>query len=208
MLRRLRLTLARKRKLNFRTINDTMGISSASAYIKHFRSLRNACALIGYKSSRDCDWIDTRHHWAEVLSSHVAKTADTLRIDFGLASGVDESGVGLTVNGALRVSFLVARQVKKKKPEHTTQWRACRRQMRAGLVVVLRLDHGNKTLQDYLLLPLPRKVAPYVTLTDALLPHHKAVCVDSLDRLIRAIKARLKVRASAASSRRRPGKPR
>src|SRR4051812_21806670 len=68
MLRRLRLTLARKGKLTTRIIKNAPGLPSVACYIKRFGSLRQAYALIGYQGSRDCEWFDVRDHWSEVLS--------------------------------------------------------------------------------------------------------------------------------------------
>ena len=68
MLRRLRLTLGRKGKLTTRIIKNAPGLPSVACYIKHFGSLRQAYALIGYQGSRDCEWFDVRDHWSELLS--------------------------------------------------------------------------------------------------------------------------------------------
>ncbi|MEH2614396.1 DNA invertase Pin-like site-specific DNA recombinase [Bradyrhizobium sp. AZCC 1693] len=62
MLRRLRLTLARKGKLSDGIIRNTAGLPSTQCYVKHFGSIRKAYALIGYKASRDCAWYDARQH--------------------------------------------------------------------------------------------------------------------------------------------------
>ena len=80
MLLRLRVTLARKGRLNSCIINSTPGLPSASSYIKHFGSLRKAYALIGYVTSRDCDWLDTRQQWSDLLTEHATKVAEALKV--------------------------------------------------------------------------------------------------------------------------------
>ena len=69
MLRRLRLTLARKGKLTTHIIKNAPGLPSVACYIKHFGSLRQAYALIGYQGSRDCDWFDARDYWSSFCQS-------------------------------------------------------------------------------------------------------------------------------------------
>jgi hypothetical protein len=191
MLLRLRVTLNRKRKLNSSIINDTGGLPSASTYVKHFGSLRKTYALIGYATSRDSDWIDSRELWTEVLAKHAAQVAEALRGDLRLQAQVDESGCGLTVKGKCRVSFLTARQLKKRNAGHAAQWRAFRRKVPSGLLVVFRLNDTNKAIQDYLLLPASGRSGPYLQLSDLSLARHKAVRVENMDGLIREIKARL-----------------
>ena len=194
MLTRLRVLLHRKGRLNSRIINDTPGLSSVSTYVKHFGSLRKAYALIGYVPQRNCDWIDTRGFWSEELIRHATQVAKALTDDPRIQVRVDDDRAGLTVNERLRVSFLVARQLEKKKPGHATQWRAYRAQIQPGLLVALRLNDAYQAIQDYVLLPVSACAGPYLRLSDASLARHKAVRVESLRDLIRAIKARLKPR--------------
>jgi hypothetical protein len=112
MLRRLRLLLKRKGRLTFNIIDDTAGVPSASSYVSHFGSLRQAFGRIGYKSTRDCDWIDSRQHWLGVLESHATQVAKIVR---GSKVQVDKRGACTRVklNGKSRICFLVARQLKK-----------------------------------------------------------------------------------------------
>jgi hypothetical protein len=56
-------------------INSASGVPSASSYITHFGPLRKAFDLIADKSPRDCDWIDSRPHWLEVLEVHARQAA-------------------------------------------------------------------------------------------------------------------------------------
>jgi hypothetical protein len=207
MLMRLRVTFNRKGRLNSSIINNTVGLPCVSSYVKHFGSLRKAYSLIGYVAPRDCDWMDTRTIWAAVLTRHAAQVAEALRVDLRLQASVDESSVSLTVNGKLRISFLTARQLAKRSASHATQWRAYRRQIPSGLLVVVRLNETNKAIRDYLILPASGSAGPYLRLSEMALARHKAVRVENLDELIREIKARLRARgASGASLARQRGK--
>ena len=68
--------------------------------------------------------------------------------------------------------------------------------MPSGLLVVVRLNHGNKEIQDYIVLPTSRMAGPYLRLSDASLPRHRAIRVENLEDLIRDIIARLTRRKS------------
>jgi DNA invertase Pin-like site-specific DNA recombinase len=194
MLLRLRVTLARRGKLNSSIICNTAGLPCVSSYVKHFGSLRDAYARIGYKSPRNCDWIDTRSLWSEVLTRHATEIAKALRI--GHLVGKDVNSIELTLKGNHKVSFLIARQMKKRGASHHTQWRVCRRQSSSGPLVVLRLDEANQAIEDYLLLPAKRRARLRLWLSDISLARYDAVRVKDMDELIREIKKRLRVRAS------------
>jgi len=198
MLMRLRLALNRRGRLNSSIINNTVGLPCVSSYVKHFGSLRKAYALIGYVPRRNCNWIDTRKLWSEVLARHATQVAGALRGGLRLQASVDGNGVSLTVNERLRVSFLTARQLDKRSSRHASQWRAYRAQIPSGLLVVVRLNDANRAIQDYLLLSASASAGPYLRLSEASLARHNAVRFENLRELIRGIKARLKPRDASA----------
>jgi hypothetical protein len=198
MLLRLRVALSRKGKLNSNIINNTVGLPSASTYVKHFGSLRKAYALIGYATPRDCDWIDSHDLWSDVLATHATQIAEALRVDPGIKVAVDKDGFGLMVNAKRQVSFLLSRQLAKRSASHAAQWRAYRRQMPSGLLVVIRLNEANEAIQDYLLLPpSSERAGPYLRLSDTSLARHKAVRVERLDELIRELRTKLEMRRTS-----------
>ena len=203
MLRRLRLTLARKGKLSDGIIRNTAGLPSTQCYVKHFGSIRKAYALIGYKASRDCAWYDARQHWSDVLSKLAARVAEALRADLGLQVHLREDGASLALDGTGNIiSFRVARQPPRKSASRTSQWRAHLRKMRSELFIVPRLNDANKLIQDYVIVPKSDSAKPYLTLSDASLAHHRAVRVDTVDEVIAEIKARFTSSSHAA-----PAKP-
>ena len=142
MLLRLRLTLRRRGKLNSHIIN-TLGLNHVSFYVKHFGSLRKACALIGYVSPRDRDWIDTWDFKAAKQSRHATERAEALRTELGLQVDLVPDGIGLDVGGARVISFLVAPRLAHRGKDHAAQWKAYRTQISSGLVAVMRLDAAN-----------------------------------------------------------------
>lgn len=82
------------------------------------------------------------------------------------------------------------------------------------MCVFLRLKESNKVVQDYVLLPAPGTGKPYLTLSDGALARHKAVRVDTVNELLRNIKARFTSSSPAAlakltrrNKRRKPSRP-
>ena len=75
MLARLRRTLMKKRRLSPAIINETVGLPCTATYMTHFGSLRNAYRLIGYKSKRDCDYIESRRTWADLATELASRVA-------------------------------------------------------------------------------------------------------------------------------------
>jgi DNA invertase Pin-like site-specific DNA recombinase len=189
MLLRLRVLLNRRQKLSTGIINSAAGVPSSAAYINHFGSLRKAYALIGYKPPRDCDWIDTGEHWSAVLRQHAVQLAEGLSADKNLPARVDKVMASVTVNGTTKISFLTARQLVKIKLSHCTQWRLYRRHPLSGLLVVLRLDASNKTIEDYLLLPASKMTGPYLRFSNTLI--HDATRADTPAELVANIKMKL-----------------
>jgi DNA invertase Pin-like site-specific DNA recombinase len=114
MLLRLRILLHRKGKLSLRIVENAAGAPSVTSYIKRFGSLRKAYARVGYVSPRDCDWIDTREFWSEILNKHASQVAEALRPDNGAEVRVGRNCARVTVNGESEIVFLTARQAGKR----------------------------------------------------------------------------------------------
>lgn len=215
MLKRLRTTLARNGRLTANIINATPELPCSDSYVDHFGSLRKAYALIGYKASRDCDWIDWHDHWSTIVAKHKAEVTEMFRTEPGLHVSPHESAAQLEINGELVLSFLVARQGPKIKPEYVAHWRVYLKPVPVGLLAVIRLDCANQAIQDYVLLPVAAKCrGAYLRLSDTALARLDAVRFDTLDQLIDEIKRRAAktshaVRAKRAppSKRARPGRP-
>jgi DNA invertase Pin-like site-specific DNA recombinase len=186
MLLRLRLLFHRKGRLSFRIIEDTPGVPSVAAYVRRFGTLRKLYALVGYSLPRNCDWIDTREFWSEVVIRHLTQAAEALRSDGDLQVDVDEDRASVTVNRKTKIFFLTARQTAKRKPNHVSYWRAYRRQELSGLLVVLRLDSANRKIEDYLTLPASKMRQRYLRFSNTLL--HGATRAGTLKQLIANIK--------------------
>ena len=154
MLRRLRLLLHRKGKLTMRIIDKAVGVPSPGCLFKHFGSLRNAYAKIGYVSERDCRWLDTRRVWEADMVDKAAQLAASIKSHMRRGSTVKAVGADVFVNGSPYVSFILARQEKRRRPNHAPRWRARRRQRKLGkMLIALRLDDASRRLLDYILIP-------------------------------------------------------
>jgi len=108
MLARLRRTLMKEGRLSPAIINKTVGLPCHHVYIAHFGSIRNAYRLIGYTSKRNCDYIDTRQVWADVLAE-LASQVTTMIEKIGGRIVLSDSTECLHVNGTVNISFRVAR---------------------------------------------------------------------------------------------------
>lgn len=166
MLFRLRSLLKRKGRLTFRIIKSAEGVPSPSSFITRFGSLRNAYALVGYTSPRNCNWLDTREYWTEVLTRHATCVADALKASWTLRTLGNERAVSVTTDDDNRICFVTARQAKRGS-NHRRYWRVWHRKSLSGLVVVLRLDQTNKEIEDYLILRPSKLSAPYTVFRDA-----------------------------------------
>jgi DNA invertase Pin-like site-specific DNA recombinase len=190
MLRRLRLLLHRKGSLSSSIIKSAAGVSCVQSFKNHFGSLRNAFALIGYVPKRNLAWIDSRDAWTAVLTRHAAHVADALPTIAGRRSDTITEHCRVTINGRIRINFLIARQARKLKPHHAPHWRVYRRQKLSGLLAVLRLDAANREIVDYVLLPASEMTKRYLRFPHAGLAPNVAR-FDTLDQLTREIKTRL-----------------
>ncbi len=152
MLARLRRTLMKEGRLSPTIINKAVGLPCHHVYIAHFGSIRNAYRLIGYTSKRNCDYIDTRQVWADVLAE-LASQVTTMIEKIGGRIVLSDSTEGLHVNGTVNISFRVARWIPGEKEHYSTRWMIQRRRLPDGWIVAIRLCEHNKSILDYLLVP-------------------------------------------------------
>jgi DNA invertase Pin-like site-specific DNA recombinase len=190
MLVRLRLLLKRKGKLSLNLIDAAADAPSAASYTKHFGSIRKAFGRIGYKVPRDCDWIDRRVHWSEVLAAHANTVAAALDATKHAKIEVDKRRVIVTVKGTVQLHFVVVRQIKRKRPSHSPVWRMYRAKIRRGLLVLLRLNEANSTIADYLVAPAARLTGTFVYLSDT--SNKGTVRAGTIEDLVAVIKGYIK----------------
>lgn len=144
--------------------------------------------------------MDSWHHWADEQARHANELAEALRDDLGLQPELAQGGIALDIGGARLVSFLVARQLATRGPDHAPQWKAYRRQICSGLLAVMRLDAKNKVIEDYVLLPAKLRAGRYVWLSSGSLTRHHGVHCQGMTELIKAIKASLSAESCGATA--------
>lgn len=156
MLKRLRVLLHRRGQLSRDIINETQGIPGSVAYLTRFGSLRAAYRLIGYSPKRSYEYIESRTVRRDMIKSLVLKVAAGLAKS-GEDVRIDQVHQILRVH-AVAISFRVARSRLAQAATHPS-WAIIRgRQLPPGLVVVIRLNEGNREIRDYLLMPASQLV--------------------------------------------------
>jgi hypothetical protein len=199
MLGRLRATLKRRGRLSSSIIDETVGLPSTPTYRTHFGSLRNAYSLIGYTAKRDCDYIDSGQHWAEVVSTLKQEVATAIE-RAGEHLDANVSADCLLVNGKVAISFRVSRWYGPgKKASHSPLWAIQRRKyLPPGWVVAIRQAESKKTVLDYLLMPT-NDLVKSIKFTEKGLNRYSARRFQTPDALVRSIVA-LTAKTRRASS--------
>lgn len=152
MLARLRRTLVKRGRLSPRIIDKTVGLPCPHVYIAHFGSLRNAYKLIGYTSKRNCDYIDSRQAWADVLADLASQLSSSVEKLGGRLVCAGRNG-NWHVDGIVNIFLRIARWTPAEKEHYLPRWSIQRRGLVDGWIVVIRLGDANKSILDYLLVP-------------------------------------------------------
>ena len=156
MLKRLRILLHRRGRLSRDIINETEGIPGSLAYLSRFGSLRAAYRLIGYSPKRNYEYVESRAVRRDMVKALARK----------IAAWLAKSGEDVRLNQAhqilkihaVAISFRVARSRLSRGATHPS-WVIIRgRHLPPGLVVVVRLNEGNREIKDYLLMPASQLV--------------------------------------------------
>ncbi|RXH41352.1 hypothetical protein XH94_08325 [Bradyrhizobium zhanjiangense] len=157
MLKRLRILLKRKGRLSSAIISDAPGVPSPGLYQFRFGYLRNAYRLIGYVSTRNCEYIDTREDRRVMLEEHAVTLGAALSA-LGEDIKLDQVHRTLEVRGTV-VSLRVARSTHDGNEKHSPTWTVERGQhLPPGLIVGIRLDASNRVVRDYFLMPAAKLV--------------------------------------------------
>jgi DNA invertase Pin-like site-specific DNA recombinase len=200
MLVRLRRTLMKEGRLSPAIIDRTIGLPCTQTIRQHFGSLRNAYRLIGYTSKRNCEYIESRQAWADVVATLASQVAAGIR-KAGERAAFDHSTDRLRVNGAASISFRVARWCAGKKKNHSPHWTIQRRaQLPAGWIVAVRLDEDNKAVLDYLLLPTPDTAGSLIRFSETARARRGIHRFETSAALIRSINRRAAVQRRASQT--------
>lgn len=156
MLKRLRILLHRRGRLSRDIINETEGMPGSLAYLGRFGSLRAAYRLIGYSPKRDYEYVESRAVRRDMVKNLAGKMATWLAKS-GEDVRLDRARQILKIH-AVAISFRVARSRLAHGATHPS-WAIIRGpHLPPGLVVVVRLNEGNREIKDYLLMPASQLV--------------------------------------------------
>jgi DNA invertase Pin-like site-specific DNA recombinase len=187
MLARLRRTLMKEGRLSPAIIDSTVGLPCTATYMQHFGSLRNVYRLIGYTSKRNCDYIDSRQDWCDLVAKFASEMAAAFENVDGRGALTDSIDC-LRVNGTTSISFRIARWCPGRKRHHSPYW-AIRHQvyLPAGWLVAIRLVEGNKSVLDFVLLPTTEMIGPALKLSERTRLRRGLRRFDNFDALVRSV---------------------
>jgi DNA invertase Pin-like site-specific DNA recombinase len=187
MLSRLRATFLERGHLSTNIIEETPGLPSTPTYRVHFGTLRKAYALVGFATQRDCDWIDSADHWAQVMAEVAGRIAAVLE-KAGRQIDRKRDCDSILINGRIGISYRLVRETRRKNLHHSPIWTVNRRKIvPPGWVVGIRLDEAHKNVRDYLLLPTTVLSTRTTKLTERGLARHSARIFKTVGSLARSI---------------------
>lgn len=205
MLARLRRTLMKEGRLSPAIIDRSAGLPCTASYMQHFGSLRNAYRLIGYISKRNCDYIDSRQVWVDLIAKSASQIVAAIDNAGGRATLADSTDC-LRVNETVGLCFRIARWCPGKKKHHSPYW-AIRREvcLPAGWLIAIRLAEGNKAVLDYVLVPTAEMTRPVMKLSERTRVRRGLASFDNFGALAQSITRRVITRSRAFPT--KPARP-
>jgi CRP-like cAMP-binding protein len=164
MLHRLRTLYQARGFLSGLIIDEADGLPSSSTYSARFGSLGRAYQLVGFTPDRDMRYVEINRQLRALLPDIVDEAISNIALLGGTVLQDDRSEL-LTVNDEFTVSICIARC-------HETAAGTLRWKIRfdTGLspdvIVALRMDRENETVQDYYILPDRDEATAVQALTD------------------------------------------
>jgi DNA invertase Pin-like site-specific DNA recombinase len=165
MLARLRAILAERGALTTSIINEYEGPTS-SAYFKRFGGLREAFALVGYTPrSRDFSYLASWPEHRLLREKILSELHERIEAAGGHAERQrNRRSAVLIINGDLRLTVLVVKCSGSTNGRHL--WRTRTRCKTADVSVVARMDHENKEVRDYYVVPHDKLSDRHLTLRE------------------------------------------
>jgi len=196
MLKQLRILLKKKGRLSRDIISDAPGVPSPGLYQFRFGSLRNAYRLIGFVSTWDCEYIDSRKDRHTMLNEHGSKL-ETAFASFGDDVRFDQVHRIFDVRGIV-ISLRIARSSHDGNEKHSPTWTVERgKHLPPGMIVGIRLDGSNRAVRDYFLMPAS-KLVDRLRFTEIGAKRFGMRWFQSFDDVVGAVKRRLRASPAAA----------
>jgi hypothetical protein len=170
-----------------------------------FWSLRNVYRLIGYTSKRNCEYIDSRAAWADLLAKLASQAAAEIEKAGGQVAA-NCSADCLRVKGATNITFRIARWRPGKRENHSAHWSIERRvHLPAGWIVAIRLGEQNEAVLDYLLFQTPGVAGRLIRFSEKARARRGMERFGNFDALIRSLIRRVTKPNCASPT--RPARP-
>jgi DNA invertase Pin-like site-specific DNA recombinase len=152
LLNSLQRLLAKEGRLSLHTIKNSADVPSPSTYRHRFGSLRRAYELIGYGRPDQFGPIDLRRRTQALREELMARIVAMFPYDVSVVRRGGRWRSQLRMRNGLIVSVVVVRSVRTSKS--TVRWRVAPVLHERGYVVLLaRLDQGNRAFLDFHLFP-------------------------------------------------------
>jgi|FEC22Drversion2_1045045.scaffolds.fasta_scaffold00268_50 DNA invertase Pin-like site-specific DNA recombinase len=181
MIQRLQALYKARGHLSGLIIDEASDLPSSTTYSARFGSLGRAYQLVGFTPDRDLRYIEVNRALRELHPQIVASAVGAIA-NLGGSVAQDHATHLLTVNNEFTVSVCVARCL-------ATAAGSLRWQIRfdtslqPDVIVALRMDRDNETIQDYYILPRIDLPTPNVRLGEHNGLALDAFRFDSLDQL-------------------------
>ncbi|WP_244422394.1 recombinase family protein [Bradyrhizobium sp. ORS 285] len=212
MLLRLKKILKREGRLTPTIINATAELPSARTFVDHFGTLRNAYRLIGYQSSRRCEYMDSRRAWVEPLSALAGRICQVVQkagYEAAIHSvksrwlnvGVPEQHV--IVDSRWQIFFRIAYWTAGARPGFSPFWTVSCRRLPTGWIVAIRLNEHNEAILDYALMPTAQNNSNMIRFREKGRAEHGVTYFKTEVELVRSVVRLLTNETRVARSERR-----
>lgn len=184
MLARLKALLEEKGELTRSIIDAAYSLPCHNVYMRRFGSLRKAYAAIGYVSSH-LKYNDGRRAVTETLVEFRELLVDEL-VSSNHSVAFDRKTGHLTIDRSVTLTVAIARW--QLGLERFPRWNVSRKLNRnCDLVVVVRMDEGNVSVLDYLIVPPARLPGISVPVGVQNPANVNAIFLGAVDEVISAI---------------------
>jgi DNA invertase Pin-like site-specific DNA recombinase len=137
-------------RLSYRIVDEAASIPTSQTYARRFGSLTRAYALIGWRSERDCTYVEANRTVEALRSALLESIVQDIRRSGATIDTSDRKGL-LTINQEFTASIHVERCYQR---PNGHQWRVKIDHSRGcDVSLVARMNAGNDSILDYYVFP-------------------------------------------------------
>ena len=188
----LKCALEKKGRLSGPIMDRMPELPSTALYVWRFGSLRGAFERIGYRTQRNCNYIDQRSRLKEKMLECGANVARDIR-SLGASAVFDAAARTLRVDNRLTVSLRIGRYYPDR--DKVAVWHVNRNSvLPPGVILALRLNKRNTAIVDYFVIPTTEmkkiRIALRATLRYSRFDkYHAASIQDAVRKIMEAVAA-------------------